>query len=100
MSLIERYTTHYNDDITCKWCGLPLANDDYVYGGDIVCKGCYEMANKGSTAIDYVIDLLQTGQTGSVISFLKDLRNIECVEDIGAWIRGYFEEDYEEWVKF
>ena len=100
MSLIERYTTNYVEDLTCKWCGLPLANDDYVYGGDIVCKGCYEMANRGSTAIDYLIHLLKDGQLGSVHSFLQDLKNIDEIEEIGAWIRGYFDEDYEKWVKF
>ena len=108
MSLIERYTTHYSEELACKWCGLPLENDDYVYGGDVVCKGCYEMAYKGSTGIDYLIDLIQTGQTGSVVSFLKDLRNAnvppeeprDLVDLLGEWIRGYFDEEYKEWVKF
>lgn len=99
MSLIDRYTKP-DEVIECAWCGLTIPDDDHIYGGDVVCKGCYELAHKGSTAIDYLVDLLKSGQVGSVESFLRDLKNIDVIEELGEWIRGYFGEDYEKWVKF
>ena len=40
------------------------------------------------------------GQVGSVISFLQDNRLDDWTEAFGAFVRFYFMEDYDKWVKF
>ena len=102
MSLIERYTEKETSGPigTCAWCGKPIYNTDHMYDLDVICPECDEVAYKGSTAVDYIIHLLKDGQVGSVISFLKDNRLDDWAEAFGEYVRTYFSEEYDKWIKF
>ena len=84
----------------CAWCGKPIYNEDYIYDFDVICPECEEYAYRGATAVDYIIHLLKDGQVGSVRAFLEDNRCSDWTEPFGAFVRCYFEEDYDKWVKF
>lgn len=83
----------------CAWCGQPIYNEDHVYDCDVICPECEGIAYKGSTAVDYLIHLIDEGEVGSVKSFLMDNRICEWTEPMGAYVRCYFWEDYDKWVK-
>ena len=102
MSLIERYTDKEPAGPIgeCAWCGKPIYNTDHMYDLDVICPECDGYAYKGSTAVDYIIHLLKEGQVGSVVSFLQDNRLDDWTEGFGAFVRFYFMEDYDKWVKF
>lgn len=85
---------------TCKWCGRDIYNEDHIFDCDVLCPECEEMAYKGSTAVDFIIELLKDGQVGSVVSFLQDNRLDDWTEGFGEYVRHYFEEDYSKWIKF
>ena len=85
---------------SCKWCGRDIYNEDHIYDTDVICPECDEFAYKGSTAVDFLIYLLKEGQVGSVRSFLEDNRLDDWTEPMGAYVRCYFMEDYDKWVKF
>lgn len=85
---------------TCKWCSRDIYNEDHIFDGDVLCPECEKVAYKGSTAVDFIIDLLKSGQVGSVVSFLQDNRLDDWTEGFGEYVRHYFEEEYSKWIKF
>lgn len=86
----------------CAWCGMPLYDEAEIktYANDEICEVCEKLAYKGSTAVDYIVHLLKDGEVGSVISFFQDNRLDDWTEAFGAFVRFYFMEDYDKWVKF
>lgn len=38
----------------CERCLTDVPNDDYIYGGKVVCKDCYEHAFMTETIIEFI----------------------------------------------
>ena len=80
----------------CKHCGTEVYNDDFVYSGNLVCRECFEEANKTETLIAYIrayprrfIEYL----TEEAIVQENDVL-IDILEDYKEWQQEY----YDEWV--